>query len=640
MYHVGKGEVLIVDKETNALRNPTKIHVICTRTPEGETKEFRNVLQKPEEFFSYLKGFRTFVGHNFLQYDLMEVLDTLLPGHPVHPLAVVDTLVLSRLFNYGRTGGHSLKSWGDEAGVKKEGSDIETWDVFDELMVTRCHSDTDINLFIFNKFKRFLTQEEWADAIRLEHDTAIICANMSKDGFPFDKEGADKLLADIRGLLDPIDAALATAFPPRPFAVREITPRLTKFGTFNRNDFRWVEDGDLTQFNGGPFTLIDYEVFNAGSPKQIVTRLNEAGWKPTDKTKGHSDFVKNYRRNKDPDKAEKLANYKLFGWTVSEHNLATLPATAPAAAFDLAKRISLQSRVSDVEEWLALAEKEDYGWAIHGSFSPIGAWSHRLSHQRPNLANVPVAKRSPSDTPFQVLVNDLNDRMRELWGPRPGFVQVGTDADGLQMRVFAHLVNDEELIYALVSGSKENKTDIHSLHQRKLGDVCRSRDSAKTFIYAWLLGAGIAKVAEILGCSLTEAKTAVEAFIQSYPALAEIKRERIPSDASRGFFIGLDGRKVICNSEHLMLAGYLQNGEAIIMKGACRQWQQQFREDGVEFYMHTWPHDEWQTSVLPDFVPYAQETQIQSIRDQAKRLNLNCPLEGSSSHGLNWKETH
>src|SRR5690606_7272614 len=135
---------------------------------------------------------------------------------------------------------------------------------------------------------------------------------------------------------------------------------------------------------------------------------------------------------------------------------------------------------------------------------------------------------------FQSLVNDFNDEMRSLWRARKGHRLVGTDADGLQLRIFAHYVNDEELIDALVRGTKEEESDNHSVHQRKLGDNANSRDAAKTFIYAWLLGAGTGKVAEILECSAREAKESVNNFISSYPGLAELKRTQIPRDAERG----------------------------------------------------------------------------------------------------------
>jgi DNA polymerase-1 len=297
-----------------------------------------------------------------------------------------------------------------------------------------------------------------------------------------------------------------------------------------------------------------------------------------------------------------------------------------------------------LEEWLALARKDKEGNVrIFGHFNPIGAWTHRLSHAKPNLANIPVADHSKDDpTPFEREINRINDTMRSVFGPRPGYRQIGTDADGLQMRVFAHYVNSKDLTEALVNGRKENGTDIHSLHKRKLGESCKGRADAKTFIYAWLLGAGIRKVAEILGCSLEDARRAVENFIESYPGLNELKKTIIPRDAAKGYFVGLDGRKVVCSSEHLMLAGYLQNGEAVIMKGACREWMSELRREGIPFELYTWPHDEWQTGV-PDedeIVREVQAIQIQAIRNQAERLNLNCPLEGSSDAGYSWLETH
>src|SRR5690606_7401828 len=130
---------------------------------------------------------------------------------------------------------------------------------------------------------------------------------------------------------------------------------------------------------------------------------------------------------------------------------------------------------------------------------------------------------------------------------------------------------------------------------------------------------GNGKVAEILETTSTNAKRAVGNFIESYPGLAELKKTVIPRDAERGYFVGLDGRKVICSSEHLMLAGYLQNGEAVIMKGACREWQEKLRQDKIPFRMVTWPHDEWQTEIPDDddLCAYVQKVQIESIRNQA-----------------------
>lgn len=636
-----KEKVLVIDTETNALRNPDKIHVICTRDSEGNTYEFRQPLLNPDvarDFQRHLRDYDWFAGHNIIQYDILHVLDRLLPGHCLNLENTLDSLVISRLINYNRPGGHSIQQYGEEFKVKKIGTEIEQWDELDQLMVDRCHSDTQINWLILDKYWRIITDPEWQPSIELEQYTAYACGIMSRNGIGFDRSAAHSLKERLEGLLAPMDAEIAKAFPPRPVPVREVTPRLTKFGTLNRNDFRWTGDSDLSMFNGGPFTIIRFEEFNTGSPKQVVDRLNEAGWKPTDKTKGHIEALK----SKDTP-LDRLEYYKQYGWKISEENLATIPDGAPQAAKSIGRRIVLRSRLSDVEEWLNLVEEDENGEpTVFGDFNPIGAWTHRLSHARPNLANIPVARRSPKDTEFQAMVNDFNDEMRGLFKARNGTRLVGTDADGLQMRIFAHYVNDRELIDALIKGTKEDKTDIHSVHQRKLGDNAKSRDAAKTFIYAWLLGAGTAKVAEILECSTRQAKESVANFIESYPGLKELKNTIIPKDAARGYFIGLDGRKVICNNQHLMLAGYLQNGEAVIMKGACREWQGVLDRERIPYRMVTWPHDEWQTEVPDDdsVCAFVQQTQIQAIRNQAEKLGMNCPLEGSSDWGYTWKDTH
>src|SRR5690606_22318500 len=264
----------------NALRKPSKIHVICTRNSKGETNEFREPLKNPEEarrFQEYLRQYRWYVGHNLIQYDLLNVLDPLLPGHPVCLENVIDTLVVSRLLNYNRPGGHSIRQYGEEFGIEKKGSEIEQWDILTDEMVERCHSDTEINWKILDKYWRLITDSSWDKAIELEQYTAYVCGVMTQNGFGFDVDRAVKLKERIQGLLAPIDQALADAFPPRPVAVREVCPRINKNGTFNLNDFRWYNSKDLTCFNGGPFTIIKWEEFNPGSIPQIIDRLHDAG---------------------------------------------------------------------------------------------------------------------------------------------------------------------------------------------------------------------------------------------------------------------------------------------------------------------------------------------------------------------------
>ena len=95
-----------------------------------------------------------------------------------------------------------------------------------------------------------------------------------------------------------------------------------------------------------------------------------------------------------------------------------------------------------------------------------------------------------------------------------------------------------------------------------------------------MLGASLPKIAEILETNIPTAKKAEERFISELSGLKKLKTVKIPNDADRGYFIGLDGRRVPCDSKHLMLAGYLQNGEALCMKYATLKWIRQARREG------------------------------------------------------------
>lgn len=656
----------VVDVETDDLFGYTTIHCIVTSDMEGRENVYINPakdLVARSRFMSDIRG-RYVCGHNFLGFDL-RALRVLLDAPDLIPEeSVLDTLVVSRLLNYSIRGGHSLEAWGERLGIKKIGVGITNWKSFTPLMLERCKSDVKINVAVVNRFRKWLEDPEWEPSLRLEHRVVYRkCNVMTENGISFNHEGALELVEKLTERLLPIEAMLHKAFPPLPSLIRSITPRITQKGTLNAQDFRWARtkdftydvdqnrvilgdtvpdhDPDLSIFDGSPFDLYELEEFNPGSPKQIVYRLNEAGWRPTEKTDGHAKFLKS--RKKDPDK---LAYYKEFGWKVSETNLRTLPDSAPDGAKMLAQRLVLSSRLRNLTEWIGYINPTD--GKIHGQYSGIGAWTHRVSHNSPNTANIPVAKRSDKDTEFETFVNDINDAMRRLFIAPKGYRLIGTDADGIQMRIFAHLVGDERLIKALVEGKKEDGSDIHSVHAKALGPVCKSRDAAKTFIYAFLLGAGVGRVAEILECTFGEAKDAVDNFFNFYPGLKELKAERIPRDAARGYFIGLDGRKVACDSEHLMLAGYLQNGEKIIMAKAGLLWMDELDALHIPYKLLLWVHDEWQTLIPDDdnLAKTVSDIQINSFHKVGAELGMLCPLEGTtSSHGgfiggYTWQETH
>ena len=368
-----------------------------------------------------------------------------------------------------------------------------------------------------------------------------------------------------------------------------------------------------------------YEPFNPNSPSQVVERLNEAGWRPTEKTKGH---LAAERENDE----EALRRYRVIGWRVCEENLETLPEDAPEAARKLAEYLLLSNRLSTLRQWQSVY-KASTG-RVHGVFNHIGSWTHRKSHQNPNMANVPaLVNRKGKPQPY-------GPEFRSLFQAARGKVLVGTDADGIQLRIFAHLCNDRKLIEALINGKKEDKTDIHSLNKAILDTICNSREAAKTYIYALLLGAGFPKQAEILNCSFPEAQAGLKRILDFYPGWKALKEVQLKKEGEQGFIYGVDGRKIILPAPRLALAGHLQSGESIVMKMANELWDDVLTRMRIPYKQVNDVHDEWQTETEPQYADVVGRVQSDSIRVVGEMLKLNCPLAGSVKFGHNWKDTH
>ena len=641
---------VVIDIEANSLTKPTQIWlIVCKDVQTGELQVFRNPTsnhQEKERWFAYANIPETrWIGHNILGYDC-PVLGSLLGwSHPEIAGSCVDTLILSRLVDCQRSS-HSLGNYGKEVGLPK--IDFNDWTQWSQEMEDYCVRDVDINLMVYHK----LSSSIHLPSLIVEQKFQLLINTLNTNGFSFNVPKGKKLLEDVQSQLDRLDQSIQKEFPPRLKMVKEVNPKVTKHGTLSKTDFRWVSDGDLSIYNGGPFCRCVWVPFNANSHKQLIGVLNDAGWNPVDKTATHIETEREINRlkythgeKKELDfnqLSDKLTELRKTGWKINENNLATLPEDAPTPARSLAKRILLESRRRTLTEWLELVGEDS---RIHGKFYGIGAWTHRMSHQEPNTANIP--------TPDKLLGKD----MRSLWQAPRNRLLVGVDAEGIQLRIFAHYINDEEFTNALVQGRKADKTDPHSLNQRILGDVCRSRQIAKRFIYALLLGAGITKLAQILETSEADTRSGLDRLLARYTGFADLKERVVPIDAKRGWFVGLDGRKVAIpgttpgERKHLCMSGYLQNGEAVIMKHACLLWHDMLAKEDVGRWLFVdMVHDEWQTEVSNsmDKAIKIAKIQAESLKIVGEQLNLKCPLAGSYwsedkndfTIGTNWYATH
>ena len=487
-----------------------------------------------------------------------------------------DTLVMSRLWE-PTLDGHSLEAWGNRFGEAK--IPFKEFSVYSEEMKVYCKRDVKITERVYKHLNRMLTCFSM-ESIRLEHATQYIISEQIRNGFLLDKEVASDIYTGALTEANRIEEAVIKFFPPI------VTER------YSEKTGKRLKD--------------DVESFNLASPNQIVKRLDELGWKPTVSTKtGKS-------------------------WKICQENLNTIPDSMPDGTpmpeciKDLKKWKILETRWKTAKDWL---DRMDGDGRVHGQVIIPGTVTHRASHQNPNMANI------PSITTERGLSGLFAYECREAWTVPRGFKLVGTDAAGIQLRVLAHYMNDSDYTKTLLEG------DIHTFNKNALGEYCKDRPTAKTFIYAWLLGAGQAKVAQILNCSVRQAGEAMDNFLRSIPALKELKRKAAMA-AQRGYLVSLDGRRIKIESEHKALSVYLQGGETVIMRMANYLWYTQAKKNKIKFKQTVWVHDEWQTETEESKAEELGKLQVQSIIDTGEHFDLNCPLDGEYKIGNNWAETH
>ena len=164
----------------------------------------------------------------------------------------------------------------------------------------------------------------------------------------------------------------------------------------------------------------------------------------------------------------------------------------------------------------------------------------------------------------------------------------------------------------------------------------------------------MSKLAQILDCTISEAKVSLDRLLERYTGFKKLKETLIPEDARRGYFRGLDGRKVVLpgytlsERKHLCMSGYLQSGEAIVMKKATLKWESKLKEHNA--ILVDLVHDEWQTETTNDLdgAIALAKLQADSLREVGEELGLRCPLAGSYWNddkkdytiGTNWYQTH
>lgn len=284
--------------------------------------------------------------------------------------------------------------------------------------------------------------------------------------------------------------------------------------------------------------------------------------------------------------------------------------------------LMLQKRVAQIESWLE-AVKED--GRVHGKVLTNGAVTGRMTHSSPNMAQIPNAG------------SVYGHECRECWTVEEGNVLVGCDASGLELRMLAHYMKDDDYVRTVTEGSSKDGTDVHTVNQRAAG--LATRDNAKTFIYAFLYGAGDAKIGSIVGGSAKDGERLKAKFLKQTPALARLL-DRVKRQAAKGWVPGLDGRRIWVRSEHAALNSLLQGAGAIVMKKALCIFYDKIKANKWPVKLVANVHDEFQFECPPDIAELAGKAARMSIIEAGEHYKLRCPLDGEYKIGRTWKETH
>lgn len=574
---------LVFDIETDDVK-ATKVHCIVAQNPEsGEIFKFPP--NKLEEGYQFLATADRLIGHNIIGFDIPIVHK--FSDVDLSDKEVIDTLVLSRLFNPTRDGGHGLESWGYKLGYPK--IEFDDYQNYSTEMLDYCVRDVQLNTLVLGELRKE-SKGFSKESIDLEQDVAKIIKGQEVNGFKFDMHSAQILLAELRERMQKIEDEVHTTFKPKWVDTKQVTPYIKKDGNLSK---RGLTDDEyqrcLDTEDYSPFMRQTLQEFNLGSRKQIGEYLIDFGWKPERFTPTGQPIV-------------------------DEKTLSEITHIHEAKL--IADFLLLQKRIAQVDSWVEAVQEDG---RVHGFVIPNGTITGRMTHRKPNMAQVPSVS-----SPY-------GKECRACWTVDEGNVLLGVDASGLEIRMLAHYMDDKDFIKEILDG------DIHTANQRAA--KLESRNQAKTFIYALMYGAGDEKLGKVVGGNTSDGKRAREHFFDNKPSFKSL-RDRVQRAANKKYLKGLDGRKLYIRNNHAALNTLLQGAGSIVMKKGLSILANRLELSMTPFKFVANIHDEWQIEVSECRANKVGTLAVQSIVDAGNHFNLRCPLDGEFKIGRDWSETH
>ena len=580
----------------------------------------------------YLNNFDELRGHNCIGYDF-PILRKLFGWE--YKGRKVDTLLMSRLQRplrkvppncLIRTGPHSVAAWGYRLGHQKVEHD--EWDKYSPEMLHRCAEDVGIQEEIYDALIKEGEGEGWDLAHRINNRMFHYLEEQENTGWPVDLPKLDAHRATLQRWMDKVSAVTEELLPivlqidetKKDGVYNYVKKPFKKDGKYSANTVKYMEVAEIPNSVWGIFSRVSFRLTDLDKPAEVKAYLLSDGWVPEE-------------------------------WNTNNTGERTSPKMSIDDPFNgvstgvgklIAKRVQCKQRLGTLNGWHDQLRPDGRLSAMVGGLAVTG----RLRHKQ--IVNVP----SPETGSF------FAKQMRSIFITKPGWVIVGVDSMGNQVRQLAARMNDEEFTNAVLFGKKEDGTDIHSVNMRKSGTATRTL--AKNFFYGFTFGAGDTKVGSIIGGSREDGKALKEKYFEELPGLKRLIDESTKEwrgtathvfnkkwnkmEYRNGYIKGLDGRPIQVDSEHKILVSILQSDEAIQMSAAYIKFNDDLGRAGytrgVDYEPYIWMHDEFQVGCRPDISGRVGELAAQSITWAGNYFKIACPHEGEINIGNNWGETH
>ena len=606
----------VFDIETNGLF-PDKVWMLvmqdCATEEVYSYSDYDSNLPPIEEGLARLSKAKIIAGHNIISFDL-PVMKKLLNWEPSEGTRVWDTFIMSQLCKYQRGHMHGLKGWGGFFDYPK--GDHEDWSCYSKEMLEYCIRDVDLNLKVYNRVSKeasvlIKNNPKFMQALELEHEFAKINAEITQKGWVFDMERAEALYEEILDKMEHIEDELNPQLGM--VAVmrgnKEVDQIVKKDGTYYKRVIDWFEieenikasDGNIS----GPYTRVEFKPVELGQMAEVKKFLLDKGWKPDDWTvkKINGNWIKQSPKLTD----SSLKPLGKLGEYISDYYM-------------------LRNRLATVEGWIEeVRDEEKYNdGRLHGSMFTIGTPSFRCRHRV--IVNIPGVY-----APY-------GKELRSLLTCEKGMKVIGADSAGNQFRGLCHYINDDKFTDEVINGD---------VHQRNADTLGISRPQAKTFIYAYLFGAGHAKLGEAVSGkkSAKIGKQADETFKATLPGLKVLK-DNLENEyrysemrTGQGFIIGADGRRIMVGSEHQALNYLLQTLEGITCKAALVYAYKKIKEQGLEAYPTLFYHDEVVFVAKESDAEAVKDICVEAFKEAPKSVGVMC-MDGDGQIGDSYADVH